>query len=70
MKVMIKEGVLDGKIGPAVDEIYGIHIWSFYNLGVIACQVIICVNMRIIMNGVICNYVRMDLSWQPLIDSI
>ena len=38
-KEMIKEDVLDGNIlGPYVDEIYGIHLWSYDKLGNIGCQ--------------------------------
>ena len=31
---MIKDGVLEeGPCGPKVDSIYGIHLWSYENLG-------------------------------------
>jgi len=37
---MIKDGCLDdGNLGPRVDEIYGIHLWSVEKLGDICCQV-------------------------------
>lgn len=36
---MIKDGCLEeGKLGPRVDSIYGIHLWSFDRLGHIGCQ--------------------------------
>ena len=36
---MISEGVLnDGPLGPYVNEIYGIHLWSYDLLGSIGCQ--------------------------------
>jgi len=36
---MIKDGVLnDGPFGPYVNEIYGIHLWSYDLLGSIGCQ--------------------------------
>lgn len=36
---MIKDGVLEeGPVGPRVDAIYGIHIWSFGPLGEVLCQ--------------------------------
>lgn len=36
---MIKDGVLeDGKCGPKVDEIYGLHLWSYDSVGVIGCK--------------------------------
>ncbi len=36
---MMKDGVLeDGPCGPRVDSIYGLHLWSFANLGDICCQ--------------------------------
>ncbi|KAJ1432476.1 peptidase, M20D family [Ochromonadaceae sp. CCMP2298] len=36
---MIKEGVLEeGNLGPRVDSVYGIHLWSFLGLGNIGCQ--------------------------------
>jgi amidohydrolase len=35
---MIKDGVLEeGPVGPYVDEVYGIHIWSMDKLGFIGC---------------------------------
>ncbi len=35
---MIKDGVLeDGSQGPRVDVIYGIHIWSYGDVGSIVC---------------------------------
>eukprot|EP01032_Pedospumella_encystans_P016085 gene16085-18366_t len=38
-KEMIEDGVLeDGRLGPKVDFIYGIHIISFIDLGKIGCQ--------------------------------
>lgn len=36
---MIAEGVLtEGKAGPAVDQIYGIHLWSYLPLGVLGVK--------------------------------
>jgi amidohydrolase len=36
---MIKDGVLEeGRLGPKVDAIYGLHIWSFDKLGNIGCS--------------------------------
>lgn len=36
---MIKEGVLeDGAMGPRVDEVYGIHLWSYNKLGEIGVK--------------------------------
>jgi len=36
---MIKDGVLEeGPLGPKVDEIYGIHLWSVSPLGWVGCQ--------------------------------
>ena len=36
---MIKDGVLEeGVLGPRVDSIYGIHLWSFGKLGHICCS--------------------------------
>mmetsp|Transcript_101214 Transcript_101214/g.198642 ORF Transcript_101214/g.198642 Transcript_101214/m.198642 type:complete len:413 (-) Transcript_101214:145-1383(-) len=36
---MIKDGCLeDGRMGPRVDSIYGLHLWSYMNLGTIGCQ--------------------------------
>jgi len=36
---MIKDGVLEeGPLGPRIDSIYGIHIWSFAKLGEIMCS--------------------------------
>ncbi|RYG98327.1 amidohydrolase, partial [archaeon] len=37
-KAMLNDGVLDNKFGPKVDEIYGIHLWSFSPLGDVGCQ--------------------------------
>eukprot|EP01039_Chlorochromonas_danica_P002275 gene2275-2490_t len=37
-KAMIDDGVLEDKYGPKVDEIYGIHIWSYLALGEIGCE--------------------------------
>jgi len=34
---MINDGCLGGDMGPEVDSIYGIHLWSFAALGVIGC---------------------------------
>ena len=37
---MIKDGVLEaGATGPRVDVIYGIHLWSVQELGVIGSSV-------------------------------
>lgn len=39
-KYMIEDGVLEeGSLGPYVDAIYGIHLWSFDPLGCIGCKV-------------------------------
>ncbi len=35
---MIKDGCLEDKLGPYVDQIYGIHLWSYDNLGCIGCK--------------------------------
>ena len=36
---MIKDGVLEeGPLGPRVDSIYGIHLWSFAKLGDVCCS--------------------------------
>ena len=36
---MIKDGVLEeGSLGPRVDSIYGIHLWSFAKLGDVCCS--------------------------------
>lgn len=36
---MIKEGVLEeGALGPKVDSVFGIHIWSFAKLGEVCCS--------------------------------
>ena len=38
-KVMISEGVLEeGALGPKVDAIYGIHLWTYEALGTIGCK--------------------------------
>ena len=38
-KEMIADGCLvDGPLGPAVDQIYGLHIWSHNAVGVVACS--------------------------------
>ena len=37
---MIKDGVLEeGRLGPRVDMIYGLHVWSLNPVGVVACSV-------------------------------
>jgi amidohydrolase len=37
---MIKDGCLEeGNLGPRVDEIYGLHLWSVEKLGDVCCQV-------------------------------
>ena len=38
---MIADGVLeaDRGLGPRVDEIYGLHVWSHNAVGVVACSV-------------------------------
>lgn len=35
---MIKDGCLEDNLGPYVDQIYGIHLWSYDNLGCIGCN--------------------------------
>jgi metal-dependent amidase/aminoacylase/carboxypeptidase family protein len=36
---MINEGVLEeGRLGPRVDAVYGIHLWSPRAVGVIECS--------------------------------
>ena len=36
---MIKDGVLaDGPFGPAVDIVYGLHLWSYQSTGSVQCQ--------------------------------
>lgn len=36
---MMKDGVLEeGRLGPRVDSIYGIHLWSFLEVGRVGCQ--------------------------------
>lgn len=37
-KAMMEDGVLEDKCGPKVDEVYGIHIWSFNKLGDVCCE--------------------------------
>jgi len=37
-KPMIEEGVLDGRIGPKVDQVYGIHLSSKDPMGVVAVR--------------------------------
>jgi len=37
-KPMIEEGVLDGRIGPKVDQVYGIHLSSKYPPGIVALR--------------------------------
>ena len=38
-KEMIADGCLnDGPFGPAVDQVYGLHIWSHNPVGVVACS--------------------------------
>lgn len=37
-KVMMDEGLLEDKFGPAIDEIYGIHLWSYVPLGQIGLK--------------------------------
>ena len=34
---MIVDGCLGGDMGPEVDAIYGLHLWSYGNLGEIGC---------------------------------
>jgi amidohydrolase len=34
---MINDGCLGGSMGPEVDSIYGIHLWSYVALGVVGC---------------------------------
>lgn len=36
-KEMINDGCLGGEMGPEVDSIYGIHLWSFGPLGDVGC---------------------------------
>lgn len=39
-RAMIKDGCLEeGNLGPKVDEIYGLHLWSVEKLGDVCCQV-------------------------------
>jgi len=35
---MIEAGVLDGRIGPKVDEVYGIHLWSVLPMGIVGVR--------------------------------
>lgn len=36
---MIKDGVLeDGKFGPKLDVVYGLHLWSYQPTGAVCCQ--------------------------------
>lgn len=37
-RAMIKDGVLDDKQGPRVDEIYGIHLWNYLPVGYVGVR--------------------------------